>query len=179
MIPSTSMRDVVLTPPSLVALRHVCRHMRKSDAAEIYPLRQTDRWEDLATDHWRLFSAGGMLFMKMLTDGFSPIGVLMILYAGTPRTAVAGFWATDDWPLIAHAATRLIKRRIIPDLMRAGLIRVEVRAAADNAASGAWLEHLGAQFETDLPCLGKHGETYRQYAWTQAPAAIKETRPCV
>jgi len=158
--------DLVVKDPTLVALRHVCRHMRPEDQREVYALTESADWEQLASFHWQLHQAGHCPYFKIFSsdEGTAPVA-LMVVTNQSPGVCGAGFFATERFGEIAHAMTRFIKDSAIPLLRSLGLMRVEVRAMASAPANCRWIEYLGATFEADLPLLGKNGESFKQFAW--------------
>lgn len=173
-------REIIPLAPTLPRIRHICRHMRESDAREVYALLPDDDWQALAQMHWAALLRGQYAFFKLFANGdpdAGPVGTPIALFVvshTTPANAVAGFFATEGFPEIAHGVTRLLRRSIIPALRATGLNRVEVRAMASEPQNCRWLEYLGAHFECDLPFYGKELQTFKQYAWYRSPTAASQ-----
>lgn len=91
-----------------------------------------------------------------------PIGVLILLWA-SPRTASAGFIATDRWREVVRPFSRHVKYTVLPKLVREGVRRAEARAWKDHHDSRRWLEWIGFSEECQIPQWGKNGETFIQY----------------
>ncbi len=73
--------------------------------------------------------------------------------------------ATEDWPAVATAVTRFVRRTLVPGLLAAGANRAECRSIEGHRTAHRWLERLGAVREADLVDCGPGRETFRLYAW--------------
>jgi hypothetical protein len=72
--------------------------------------------------------------------------------------------ATDDWPKIARAATRWVKRVAIPKIVDPVCHRSQCEAWEGNLVTLRWLSRLGYSVEGRLDAYGKNREGFLQYA---------------
>ena len=159
--------------PSLVRLRRVMHNLRGSDVEEATALIPDFDPEQAAAYYWNSHKAGARVMLIGSSDeDIKPCRVPFAMLALCPMfdgVANIAFLATEEFKMIAHAATLHLRTSIIPNFYADGWRRVEVRAMARQQSMCRWIEYLGARFECNLPCYGLRGETFRQYAWTQAP----------
>lgn len=138
-------------------------------------MRDEDRVEVFATmygndpiDFVRVIQGAGDFHWGIYLDG-----KIVAVVGATPRWPnVWSAWAvaTDDFPKVALAATRHVKRFMIPALLRSGAHRVEAVTMRGHAAAG-WLERLGAKKERTLYKHGKNGETFVSFVWSRKSAS--------
>lgn len=98
---------------------------------------------------------------------------MLALFWRSPRACEAALLATDRWREIVKPFSRHCVRTIQPEIIRAGVARVEARTWDQHVDSIRFLDFFGAAAECVIPGWGRQGETFIQYAWT-APAS-KET----
>lgn len=138
----------------------VAAHMRAADRREIYCQRVDDCARTMA-----------------LTMAYaSPVHCYAAFDAGSP---VAAFGASEQHPNMwtgwafgtkqmrraVPAISRHIRRHMIPDLLKAGAHRVEVRSIVGHDIAHRWLASLGAEREASLRGFGKNGEDFILFAW--------------
>jgi hypothetical protein len=157
-------RSIWIEEASADHVDFVIRRMRADDAKEAYACRFNDSADDLIFDVLAQRSLYAPLKALGRLGHPAPIALIGILMV-QPRVGLAHLIATDGWPAIVKDATRWLRNELIPNCRVGGYRRVEVRAMAALTRSCAWIEALGAEPEAELPMLGKHGETYAQYAW--------------
>lgn len=81
-----------------------------------------------------------------------------------------GVWAawmvgTDDWPKVALAATRRIRKVCLPQVWRKGAHRIQAHSAAEYDTAHQWLVHLGAKEEAVLRGFGRNSEDFKVFVW--------------
>jgi len=134
-------------------MAYVVRNLRDWDRREIMSSPQT---HDLKS-----FIAGRLRF-KGTTWIY---GVDRPVYSIGAVPAYPGVWrlwgfATDEWPQVALSVTKFVRRVMLPMLGRMGAQRLEFGALDGNETRRAWLEMLGAKFESQKVGAGRGGENY-------------------
>ena len=142
------------------AVTHVCERMRAMDRAEIFATQPDDDVRAIAAATMALTRFGGVVWKDN-----EPVAVACAMPLW-PGVWSAGMYATDLWPQVAHATTRWIVSRLMPDLIAAGAHRAECRSLATHVTAHRWLERLGATREAVLADCGRNRETFYLYAWT-------------
>jgi len=148
-----------LFPLSLESVRHVAHHLRDQDWREIRATRPFHSPDRIAHDVTRFSLIGRVA----ATDDGRPaaaIGAAPIF----PGVLAVWMFATDDWPRVAVALTRWVRRQMMPDLLRLGH-RAECRSLASHVVAHRWLESFGFVREAVLKDFGAHLETFHLYAW--------------
>ena len=143
-------------------VRHVCARMRADDRREVMAGRFVDDDMELATDliagkHWCF------AMFALCADDETPIAII----GGRLRWPGVGsiiMIATDDWPKIARAATRWVKRVAIPKIVDPVCHRSQCEAWEGNLVTLRWLARLGYRVEGRLEAYGKNREGFLQYA---------------
>jgi hypothetical protein len=138
----------------------VARAMRDCDRAEIFATRWDACPDAFARDCVACLTLGAVI----ADEAEAPIAVIgaQEMWPGTWSVCM---FATDRWREIALDATRFVRQRLMPALLRLGARRAECRSAADHHAAHRWLEYLGARREAVHPDYGRHGETFFGYCW--------------
>ena len=140
---------------------YVARNMRKLDAEEIWPVTIAKTPETLALG---IAHGAGLRFVvgygagPVATWGASPI-----------RPGVVSVWmfATNQWPKVALAVTRHIKKQLIPVLIDAGFVRAECWSHVNHHVAHKWLEILGAVKEATVEDYGPNRVPYHCFSWTR------------
>lgn len=149
-------------------LRFLAPRLRAADRAEILATRWSDDPCVFADELWTLREQCIKQFV-FGCDGetIAYIGAHLML----PTVAAVSFFATDAWPAIARRAHRLTRRALIPAVLGPNVRRAECRVHAENAVAMRWVAALGFALETPQPmALGRKGELFFQYAWTNPDA---------
>lgn len=151
--------EPMLLPLTEATVLPVARAMRAADRREVFATRFDDDAEALARD----------------LVAVSRFGATIAL-AGRPVAAMGamecwpGVWsvwliATDEWKLVARAATRWARHALGTVLPEAGAHRCECRSMAEHKTAHRWLELLGARAEAVHPDFGRLRETFITFAW--------------
>lgn len=151
-----------LTDLSVDAVLHVAENMRQADKDEIYCGRWTDSPYDLATD---VVSAGGVSMVAW--SGEDPIAVVGAVPV-TPTLWSVLMFATDRLPEIGLPLTRFLKRTMVQTIFSpsVGGLRAECRSAVGHTEAHRWLELIGFKREALLRAVGKNGEDFYLYGFT-------------
>lgn len=149
---------------------YVVRRMRPLDRVEIFGARFTADAESLISE----ILHSGHVWLYAIASRHHPraIAILQLVLHG-PGHGYVNLFATGDMTVIVQDFTRFIRKRFIPDCLRAGLRRVELRTLASWVENRRWLEALGAKFE--CVCIGIGVEPYAQYAWIKEGDHVQET----
>lgn len=159
------MSGIVIRPPSVADIDHVCRRLRALDRAEIFALLYGDT-ADALIEHLVLHASGFLEFHAVAPSAAPHRACGLVgLYPLRPHVAGASFFGTDELGHHIKPVTRWIRRTLIPRAQACGLHRVETQALESWRANCRWLEALGATREAVLPLYGKDGETFVQFAW--------------
>jgi hypothetical protein len=141
---------------------YVARNMRELDAEEIWPVTIAKTPETLALG---VVSGGNLKFVA----GFGAVPVAT--WGASPvRPGVVSVWmfATDQWPKVALAVTRHIKKELIPALIDAGCVRAECWTHSNHNIAHKWLEILGAVKEATVEDYGLNRVPYHCFSWTRS-----------
>ena len=147
-------------------LAHVVWNMRDADAREVYASRFVEDPRELVKELAALRPRCLTLSALCGADGraIGLIGAVLMW----PGACSAILIATDDWPKIAFAATRWVKRVFLPIYVAPTCHRAQCEVWEGNAVSIAWLESMGAKREGRLERYGKNGEHFLPYAWLRS-----------
>lgn len=145
---------------------HICRNMRRTDAAEIYAMRpEMDAWalyRDLAT------MRPAHLWLEMIRPFAQVQPVALFGVMGTsPGVGAAHLIGTPAFGrLAAQAVIARIQHVIIPELLDSGLHRVEALSLASYGWAHRFLRAAGAEAEgPPRRALGKAGEDFQSFVW--------------
>lgn len=138
----------------------VARRMRADDRAEIFATRWDEDPARFACDVIQI----------------SRHGIVAATDAGLPAAAIGAseFWpgvwsvwmfATDDWPQVALGVTKWARRRLMPQVLKAGAHRAQCHSLESHNEAHRWLAMLGAQAEARACGLGRHGEDFITFTW--------------
>jgi len=140
-------------------LLHVLRNLREADRQEI----NATAWDESPEAHAeRLLAVSGGSWIALVDD--VPVA------AGGGVCAWPGMWsmwmiATPDFDKCALSVTRFAKKDMIPALKQQGARRLQCHTLDTHKQSQAWLEALGAKYESTLHNYGKNGETFYCFSW--------------
>ena len=135
--------------------------MRDDDRREILAGRFDDDLLALADDLWR--ARPRFLELKALcAEADVPVAIIgaALLWPGVASVIM---FATDNWPSIAFAATRWVKREAIPVILAPRCHRLQCEAWEENRISRKWLLALGFDEEGVRRSYGKGGEHFVMY----------------
>lgn len=141
---------------------YVAENMREWDKREIYASRFTDDPHDLAES---TCLTGGISFIVKTDDG-EPVVVFGAIPIG-PTFWNAWMFCTDKFDSVAIELYKYIKRVVIPGILSTGAVRAECRSMVGHSDAHRWLESLGFKYEGRNVMLGKHGEDFLLFAFTQ------------
>lgn len=154
-------RCVAIRAAGLCDVALVAARMREVDRQEIRALRGDGaNAADVAMD--AVYGRRSVAFCAW--SGDEPVAAFG---AAEVRPTLWSVWlfATEGWPTVALAATRFVRRELLPGLLAAGANRAECRSIVDHTQAHRWLERLGAKHEADLIDCGPERRTFRLYAW--------------
>lgn len=160
------MARVTIFGHTLARVSYIAANLRDQDVDEfVANFGQRDQMADMLTN---VSVASGPNAFVACVDDTPALAFGVLVLADLPHIGHAyGFGTDKAWrtiPTVSH----FIRTGLIPQLLDAGVNRVEVRVKADIKSSVHWLaNHMGAQFETDLPEAGFRGETFKQFSWTR------------
>jgi hypothetical protein len=157
-------RALAYRPATPDDVEYVVLRMRREDAEEIFSARFSKDRFGLAAEIVQATEQFAPLWAVAHRDHPRPVALIGILLT-SPGVGQANLIATPEWPKIATDVTRLIRDRLIPRCLEAGLTRVELRALSSWTANCRWIERLGAKLE--CLCQGFAPAPYAQYAWTK------------
>ena len=168
----TSRPGLWLRTPTAGDLIDVCRAMCAADAAEIFALRRHSDRERLAMEIYAVIPSAIRAFAIGL-DSEPMAKAFLAIWAmdETGDLAAAHLFGTDDFPRIGNRLVRYVRQIMIPELLAAGMRRVEARVMETHGKARAFLKACGAVEETSpphLPDMGGNGETYVLCAWRRS-----------
>lgn len=145
---------ITTRPLAMEDLVAIARTMRAADRSEIFATRFDDDPVALIAD----LLAGDPIGATLAADDV-PVAALGATEMWPGNWSVWMF-ATDRWPGVARAATRLAREVMRPALIRLGGRRAECRSAAHHTTAHRWIGHLGGTVEAVYPAYGRAGETF-------------------
>lgn len=151
-----------LTELSADAVLYVAENMRQADKDEIYCGRWTDSPYDLTTD---VMSAGGVSMVAWHLD--EPVAVIGAVPVSPTLWSVIMF-ATDKLPEIGLPLTRFLSTTMVNTIFSPGVggLRAECRSSVVHKEAHRWLELIGFKREALLKAVGKNGEDFYLYGFT-------------
>jgi hypothetical protein len=166
---------MVILEATAARVLHVCAHMRAPDAAEVLADSGLIARFDYAAELTRMLTHA-FIAECFATDAGTPAALFMV-FRDRRHRGEAGFITTDEWPSIAVAVTRRIRRVVIPICVNAGIRRIAAHSIATYPSAHRWMELLGARREGEAREYGNAGETFLTYAWSAAH--LSATNPWV
>lgn len=144
------------------AAAYVALRMREMDAVELSATCWCEGRAELASYCARVFSdsPGGLAFF----DGAEPIAIGALM-EHRPNVLTLGMYATDEFPRIARAFTRYVKRDLLVPAIERGVHRIEAVSLDSHTDAHKWLRFLGLHTESLMRGYGKGGETFVQLSW--------------
>lgn len=158
-----------IVKPTLDITAQVAANMRDSDVAEFMAVS----WfgdEDALKQHLAHAYAHFPHAYAALGPAGEPIAVGAVI-SSRPNVCTLGFFATDALPEIGTGLTRFVRNRLLPQLQQKGAHRIECISIDGHSDAHRWIRLLGMEHEATLPRYGRNGETYHQFAWTDAGTA--------
>lgn len=153
------MRLEAATPRTV---RYVARNMREKDVVEFLPLLWADTKAEMVEELTEAYGEHPAVLCAY--DGaYTPVAIGGLIQ-NRPGVAALLFYATDQFPKIAHALTRTIIKTIFPHYQSLGVRRIECVSLEGYDEAHRWIQVLGLTPESVLPQFGKGGETYRSFA---------------
>lgn len=153
-----------LSKPTYEGVRQVADHMRERDVAEFLAVSSCADRDALAFTLTARYGARDDTYL--VTERGQPVAVGAMVQA-RPNVVTLMFFATDEFPQVAHALTRFIRRRLFPSYRERGIHRIECVSLAGYREVHRWIEALGLKLEATMPGYGRDGETYLQFAWVR------------
>ena len=153
---------MIVRDAKLTDVFRVVGNMREADHREVMAGRFVEDVESLGDDLW---TAKPLFFAMLALCGDD--GAAIALIGGRLRWPGVGsilMIATDEWPRIARAATRWVKRVAIPKIVDPVCHRSQCEAWEGNLVTLRWLSRLGYRVEGHLEAYGKNREGFLQYA---------------
>lgn len=130
-----------------------------------------------AEDYRELMASGaakGGDLVQALTDKYSkglhpfcvyldgPVAIAAVI--PVDETAVrVGMFATDEFPRIAFAMTKFVRKTLLPAYAAEGFKTVDCVSIADYTAAHKWLKTLGLQPLEQLTGVGTGGEDFIRF----------------
>ena len=149
-------------PAQYMDIAHVVCSMRAADRREVFAGRFDETNAGLVQD---LEDAKPFFFalLCLADDDGTPVALIggRLRWPGVASILMI---ATDDWPRIALAATRWVKRVAIPKIVDPVCHRSQCEAWEGNLVSLRWLSRLGYSVEGRLEAYGKNREGFLQYS---------------
>lgn len=145
--------------PSPEDVAEVVRNMRAKDRAELLATMKHVA-EDACEDLFIWTFAGeykDSTFCAYLDD--EPIAVGALVAAGDNKIDI-GMVATEDFPRIAFAMTKFVRKRLLPKYAEMGFKRVEAASVAGYDEAHRWIETLGLKRIGVLEGVGRGGEDF-------------------
>jgi hypothetical protein len=142
-------------------LLYVADNMREIDKKEVFATRWDDNPEDLVDC---IMAKGSFGWISVANDGI-PVAAFGAI-ACWPGVWQVWMFATDRWDEVSSEVTKFIKRIMIPAIKSTDWLRAECRSIEGHDTAHRWLEFLGATREASLKMLGKNGDTFHVYSWT-------------
>jgi hypothetical protein len=162
---------VLLLPLEEPLVRRVAMNMRAMDRAEIYATRWREDPTDVARDSILLSRFGFICASERDGEPIAAIGAAELW----PTMWSVWMFATDRWPEVAFAATRMVRRVLVPQLLETGARRAECRALASHRQAHRWLRLLGARREFRIRDFGKNGEDFVSFVWRRDDVLHKQS----
>lgn len=161
-----------LRTPTAGDLVDICRDMCAADAAEIFALRRHDDRYRLAMEIYAVIpSAIRALAIGLDSEPAAKAFLAIWAMDETGTLAAAHLFGTDQFPRIGNRLVRYARDILIPEMLAAGMRRVEARVMASHTRARAFLKACGAVEETHPPHLvgmGCNGEAYVMCAWRRS-----------
>lgn len=134
--------------------------MREADRIEISAMRHSLKPDELAQ-----LCVSESRFGFVIGNG-EPIAAFGAIEAW-PGRYNAWMFATDKWPEIALSATKQVKKKTIPDMIKAGLKLGFCFTHSAHLVAHRWLKSIGFTEDAELPIWGRNGEPFKLMVWRQ------------
>lgn len=151
-----------ISSPAPGVVAYVARNLRRADLREFRAFSAFDAEDDIAADLIRRFD-NRQTIVAFMDDG-TPVaaGVAASL---RPNVVSLGMFATDDFPVIAAALTKWVRRDLFPRLQAGGAHRIEAVSIEGHHQAHRWLTTLGLDRVATHEAWGKNRENFHVYAW--------------
>ena len=159
---------ITFEPANLRDVSWIAANMRAADKQEIYcqlaegtSAEIVARLSLLEGEAWTVFHNG----LPMAAFGFHP---------ATHGILTAWAFGRDGMERCIPAITRFVFTCKVPEWLREGVRRIEVRTIETHVSAHRWLEAAGAERVCALDEWGRNGERFLLYAWicSQVPEEI-------
>jgi|TARA_R110002153_G_scaffold273369_1_gene444102 hypothetical protein len=150
---------------SIGSLYDIALNMRDRDYQECSALSFTNNRPDLADEIARSWSRSE----TSIVCGTKELGGIAAFTYIPQRNGVwnVGLFATDKFDKIQLSLTKLIIKRIIPSLSKAGAHRIEAQSIAGYDSVHNWLKFLGFEEESTLRSFGCNGEDFINFSYVR------------
>jgi len=150
---------VTLDAPDYPSLAHICASLRPADREEIYGVLDHDSPDILARQVLDCCRMGRGVIAR--SDG-EPVAFLgYAVRHPTLGEAFAG--GTEKFPMAAMTLTRYALKVMKPELLQAGIRRLQCQSLATHVEAHRWLGWLGFRRECLLREYGRGGKDYWQF----------------
>lgn len=155
--------------PSAGDLLDLTRNLNAMDAREIFALRSHSDPDRLAMEIYAILHKAVRAYAIGL-DKNPSAKAFLALWPMDESNGLLGahLFGTSDFSAVAAPIARWVRRKLIPELLAAGVRRVECRALAEHSGARSLIRACGATEEAILPDLGLKGETYVLCAWRRS-----------
>ncbi|MES2667448.1 MAG: hypothetical protein V4712_15220 [Pseudomonadota bacterium] len=165
-MPHTALRPLAFEGFSDLTVLHVCRHMRRVDAEEVFAMRPDADAFALYRDIAAL--GGRHLWFEVVRPATAMQPIALFGVVGTsPGCGLAHMIATDD--LTAGDARQIVARihsAVAPVMLDHGLHRIEALALSSHRWAHRFLRACGALPEgPPRRATGKCGEDFQAFVW--------------
>lgn len=155
------MRIETATPS---AIRAVAERMRDQDAAEFLAVSNAETRDELVGGLVATYGARDDLIMAC-ADDMRPVAIGGLI-EHRPNVATLLFFATDEFRQIALGLTRFIRCNLFPEVVAAGVHRIECVSIAGYVDNHRWIRLLGLNEPIiTLRAYGKGAEDFLMFSW--------------
>lgn len=158
-----------LDAPTREDVAYVASRMRARDVAEFMAVSRAETHEELAHGLVDRYGAAPDTFCAYLDNEPVAVGAMV---EHRPNVITLMFFASDRLPAIGPALTRWIRQRLFPRYKARGVHRIECASMDGYEDAHRWIEVLGLRREAVVPCYGRGGETFVQFAWVRDAGSI-------
>ena len=137
-------------------------HLRDADAREFLALQWFDSRDLLAHSLINKYADRDDTYAAFYGDRAVAFGAMV---ETRPNVVNAGFFATDEFPVVALPVARFVRRRLFPTYKEAGVHRIECLIIDGYESAMDFVKLLGLHLEYEIRGYGKRGESFFSFAW--------------
>ena len=156
---------MMVEPATVRTVREVAENMRERDRAEFMAVSPFQTHGQLVDEIVERYALHQDAYAFLAADG-TPVGIAGLIQH-RPNVITLLFFATEQFPEIASDLTRFVVQRLFPVYKARGVHRIECASIEGYGETHRWLGVLGLKEEAVMPCFGRGGETYIQFAWVK------------